>query len=69
MSGGIVAINRALKVALYDGGECVPFETYIDCNGEVTDDYEDAIAVVLQTPQGHWTHIVLADYEDAGKLN
>ena len=50
----IEAINLAKKQAILSNGEYVPITTYVDIDGEETDDHEIAITFVCGSDLEGW---------------
>jgi hypothetical protein len=58
----VVAINRNSGIALFDDDSCAVFEHLIDCEGELTNDRDEAVAAVVMAPDGTYEVIVLDDF-------
>jgi hypothetical protein len=58
-----MAIHRARKVAITDGGQECPFTNLYDREGDEVDDAMDAISAVCQLPSGQWAAIDLTQFD------
>lgn len=61
----IERINRATLVAITDDGRVGEITNLFDCDGEDTDDIEDAVTAVIRLADDEWYAVALDDYEPA----
>lgn len=59
---GIIAINRPRRVAVTGDGREIVFTTMFDHLGDFTDDAAEAVAAVVQLPDGRWVALDLAEF-------
>lgn len=60
----IRAINLKDRVAVTDTNVMCTITNLLDCDGDETEDYEFAVAFVVQLPGGRWASCsVAADYD------
>ncbi len=57
-----LAINRPRRVAVTGDGREIAFTTMFDLLGEFTEDAAEAVAAVVQLPDGCWVAIDLAEF-------
>jgi hypothetical protein len=65
----VVAINRSDRVALTDDGAVIEWDQMFDIDGDDTDDPALALVATAELPDGRWTVIVLAEFDQAATLN
>lgn len=59
----VVAINRKQRVALLGNGSIVHFTSMFDCDGDKTNNSDEAYRAVAQLPSGTWACISLDQFE------
>lgn len=59
----VVAINKPQRIVILDDESLAPFDTLIDQNGDVTDDTDDAVCVLVKLPDGEWETVTISDFE------
>jgi len=63
VTNSVDAIKRLSRVALLSDGSTVPIVALFDCDGEETDDPDEAVAFTAGEP-GRWFSGLCADYEE-----
>lgn len=61
----IVSVNRWDRLALTDAGDVCGVQTFLDEEGDETDDPAAAVVAVGQLPDGRWFSVDMRDYEAA----
>ena len=60
----IVAINKKNKLAITDCNIACGVQTWIDSEGEETDDVDAAVCAVVPLPNGQWASVDLRNFEN-----
>lgn len=60
-----VAVHRARGLVMLDNSECIPVETWLDADGDETDDWREADVCVARLPGGKWLSVDLRCFERA----
>lgn len=65
----VVSINRGKRLALTDDDAVVRFALMLDCNGDETEDVDEALVAIAQHPNGRWLVIDLTAFEATGTVH
>ncbi len=59
----VVHINKAIGYALLDNDTITSFDTLLDENGDVTDNTDDAVFVLVMLPDDTYEIVKLSEFE------
>lgn len=58
----IDGLHYGRRVAVLEDGTEIPLETLLDCDGDETEDLDDAVVAVAPLPNGKWVTIDLTAF-------
>jgi len=59
------AVNRSLRMILMGDGTLARISMMLDCDGDETDDPDDACVAICPTIDGRWLVVDLREFESA----